>query len=82
MTRATISWQFIYLPEGSWVDYFSGELYEGNCIDRLVAKVHKRPRLSRREGLSAAGWGALPKNDVNLVQALSKALGREDDERY
>ncbi len=22
----------IYLPEGSWVDYFSGELYEGNCI--------------------------------------------------
>lgn len=22
----------IYLPEGSWVDYFSGELYEGSCI--------------------------------------------------
>lgn len=22
----------IYLPQGSWVDYFTGELYEGNCI--------------------------------------------------
>ena len=22
----------IYLPEGTWVDYFSGETYEGNCI--------------------------------------------------
>ncbi len=22
----------IYLPEGTWIDYFSGEKYEGNCI--------------------------------------------------
>ena len=22
----------IYLPEGTWIDYFSGETYEGNCI--------------------------------------------------
>lgn len=22
----------IYLPEGSWVDYLTGEVYEGNCI--------------------------------------------------
>ena len=22
----------IYLPAGSWIDYFSGEKYEGNCI--------------------------------------------------
>lgn len=22
----------IYLPEGKWIDYFSGDLYEGNCI--------------------------------------------------
>lgn len=22
----------IYLPEGSWIDYFTGDLYEGNCI--------------------------------------------------
>ena len=22
----------IYLPEGSWIDYFSGEVYEGNCV--------------------------------------------------
>lgn len=22
----------IYLPEGSWIDYFTGEKYEGNCI--------------------------------------------------
>ena len=22
----------IYLPEGNWIDYFTGEVYEGNCI--------------------------------------------------
>ena len=22
----------LYLPAGSWIDYFSGEKYEGNCI--------------------------------------------------
>lgn len=22
----------IYLPEGYWIDYFSGEVYEGNCV--------------------------------------------------
>ena len=22
----------IYLPEGNWIDYYTGELYEGNCI--------------------------------------------------
>ncbi|MDR1368892.1 MAG: DUF5110 domain-containing protein [Dysgonamonadaceae bacterium] len=22
----------IYLPEGRWIDYFSGDLYEGNCV--------------------------------------------------
>ncbi|MEG1866203.1 MAG: glycoside hydrolase family 31 protein [Bacteroides sp.] len=34
----------IYLPEGSWVDYFSGETYEGNCIlNSFAAPLWKLP---------------------------------------
>lgn len=34
----------IYLPEGTWIDYFSGEKYEGNCvINNFDAPIWKLP---------------------------------------
>ena len=34
----------IYLPEGTWIDYFSGEKYEGNCIlNNFVTPLWKLP---------------------------------------
>ena len=34
----------IYLPEGSWIDYFTGEKYEGNCIlNNFAAPLWKLP---------------------------------------
>ena len=34
----------IYLPEGTWIDYFSGDVYEGNCIvNNFAAPVWKLP---------------------------------------
>ena len=32
----------IYLPDGEWVDYFSGEIYQGGCIiNNYVAPLWK-----------------------------------------
>ncbi|MDH8702317.1 hypothetical protein M2138_001678 [Dysgonomonadaceae bacterium PH5-43] len=34
----------IYLPEGEWVDYFTGEIYKGNCIiNNFEAPLWKLP---------------------------------------
>lgn len=34
----------IYLPEGSWIDYFTGEKYDGNCIlNNFAAPTWKLP---------------------------------------
>lgn len=34
----------IYLPEGTWVDYFTGEKYEGNCIlNNFASPLWKLP---------------------------------------
>lgn len=34
----------IYLPEGEWVDYFTGEKYEGNCVlNNFAAPLWKLP---------------------------------------
>ncbi|SEN05457.1 Alpha-glucosidase, glycosyl hydrolase family GH31 [bacterium A37T11] len=34
----------IYLPEGTWIDYFTGEKYEGNrVINQLAAPIWKLP---------------------------------------
>lgn len=34
----------IYLPEGTWIDYFTGEKYEGNCIvNNFEAPLWKLP---------------------------------------
>lgn len=36
----------IYLPEGTWIDYFSGEKYKGNCIiNNFDAPLWKLPVL-------------------------------------
>lgn len=34
----------IYLPEGTWIDYFTGEKYEGNCIvNNYASPIWKLP---------------------------------------
>lgn len=34
----------IYLPEGEWIDYFTGEKYQGNCIiNSFAAPIWKLP---------------------------------------
>lgn len=34
----------IYLPEGTWIDYFTGEKYEGNCIlNNFASPLWKLP---------------------------------------
>lgn len=34
----------IYLPEGTWIDYFTGEKYQGNCIlSNFAAPIWKLP---------------------------------------
>ena len=34
----------IYLPEGTWVDYFTGEKYEGNCVvNNFASPLWKLP---------------------------------------
>lgn len=34
----------IYLPEGSWIDYFTGEKYDGNCIvNNYATPIWKLP---------------------------------------
>lgn len=38
----------IYLPEGEWIDYFSGEMYEGGCvINNYEAPLWKLPLFVR-----------------------------------
>ncbi|MGM9674446.1 MAG: TIM-barrel domain-containing protein, partial [Bacteroidaceae bacterium] len=39
----------IYLPKGEWIDYFTGEVYEGGCIfNDYAAPLWKLPILVRR----------------------------------
>lgn len=39
----------IYLPEGEWIDYFTGDLYEGECIlEDFSAPLWKLPVFVRR----------------------------------
>ena len=34
----------IYLPEGEWIDYFTGEKYQGNCVlNNFAAPLWKLP---------------------------------------
>ncbi|MDR1707639.1 MAG: DUF5110 domain-containing protein [Prevotella sp.] len=34
----------IYLPEGEWIDYFTGEKYQGNCVvNNFVSPIWKLP---------------------------------------
>lgn len=57
----------IYLPEGSWVDYFSGEMYNGGCIiNNIDAPLWKLPVFVKRGAI-------IPKtNPHNNVSQIDK----------
>lgn len=57
----------IYLPEGSWVDYFSGEMYDGGCVvNNIDAPLWKLPVFVKRGAI-------IPKaNAHNNVSQIDK----------
>lgn len=59
----------IYLPEGTWIDYFTGEKYEGNAIlNNFEAPVWKLPVFVK------AGAIIPMTNPNNNVMEINKAL--------
>lgn len=59
----------IYLPKGTWIDYFSGEVYEGNCIlNNYDAPLWKLPLLVKNGAIIPM---TNPNNNVNEI---NKAL--------
>lgn len=43
----------VYLPEGSWCDWWSGEIYEGNESYRMQAELTKTPLYLREDAIIA-----------------------------
>lgn len=59
----------IYLPKGLWVDYFTGEQYEGNCIlNNFKAPVWKLPVFVKRGAIIPLA------NPHNQVTEIDKSL--------
>lgn len=57
----------IYLPEGEWVDYFSGETYEGNrVINNFDAPLWKTPVFVKRGAIIPVAY---PNNNVHEIPA-------------
>lgn len=55
----------IYLPEGSWIDYFTGEKYEGNCIvNNFTAPLWKLPVFVKNGAIIPM---ANPNNNVSEI---------------
>ncbi|WP_167605834.1 TIM-barrel domain-containing protein [Maribellus sediminis] len=55
----------IYLPEGSWVDYFTGEVYEGGrIINNFDAPIWKLPVFVKRGAIIPM---VNPNNNVNEI---------------
>lgn len=53
----------IYLPDGEWVDYFSGEIYQGGCIiNNYVAPLWKLPVFVKNGAIIPM---TSPNNNVN-----------------
>ena len=53
----------IYLPDGEWVDYFSGEIYQGGCIiNNYVAPFWKLPVFVKNGAIIPM---TSPNNNVN-----------------
>lgn len=59
----------IYLPEGTWIDYFTGEKYEGNCIlNNFASPLWKLP-------VFVKGGAIIPMtNPNNNVTEINKNL--------
>lgn len=45
----------VYFPEGQWIDYFSGETYEGKQVHLIYAELEKLPLFIRRGTIIANG---------------------------
>ena len=55
----------IYLPEGEWIDYFSGDLYEGNrIINNFVSPLWKLPVFVKNGAIIPM---ANPNNNVSEI---------------
>lgn len=55
----------IYLPEGTWIDYFTGERYEGNCIlNNFEAPLWKLPVFVKAGAIIPM---TNPNNNVNEI---------------
>lgn len=55
----------IYLPEGSWIDYFTGDKYEGNCIvNNFVTPLWKLPVFVKNGAIIPM---ANPNNNVSEI---------------
>lgn len=55
----------IYLPEGEWIDYFSGEKYKGNCIlNNFDAPLWKLPLFVKAGAIIPV---TEPHNNVNQI---------------
>ncbi|HVX51558.1 MAG TPA: TIM-barrel domain-containing protein, partial [Chitinophagaceae bacterium] len=59
----------IYLPKGKWIDYFSGNIYEGNCIiNNFKAPVWKLPLFVKEGAIIPMA------NPNNNVSEINKSL--------
>ncbi|TCT22447.1 alpha-glucosidase [Melghiribacillus thermohalophilus] len=45
----------VYLPEGEWADYFSGDMYEGNKVHLIHAELDQLPVFIKRGTIIAHG---------------------------
>lgn len=55
----------IYLPKGTWIDYFTGEKYEGNCvINNIAAPLWKLPVFVKNGAIIPL---ANPNNNVSEI---------------
>lgn len=62
----------IYLPEGQWVDWFTGECYEGGrIINHFLAPLWKLPVFVRRGAIIPF---TAPHNNPNLIDKTSRAF--------
>ena len=60
----------IYLPEGTWIDYFTGEKYEGNCIiNNFDAPLWKLPVFVKAGAIIPM---TNPNNNVNEINKKTR----------
>ena len=62
----------IYLPEGKWIDYFTGDLYEGECIlNNFDAPIWKLPVFVKSGAIIPL---ANPNNNVSGIRSDYRAF--------